>query len=233
MKLSERGYRKIKSYEGYGKQTADGGCVAYQEVINGKRDVPTIGYGCTKSIEPGTVWTREQAEDALKAEIATHEARVTRLVTVELNQNEADALISFDFNTGGLAKSSLLKLLNSGDRVGAAKAFGLWNRFGGKPCKALTARRADEAALFLEPTEPAEPNTMPQVVEAATQPPSRGVIATMATAGTAAASQVDPAAITGKLSAWSELAHTLQAFGPWVLGGFAFVGGLVWIVRGK
>ena len=54
MTLSDRGFRKIKAYEGYGKSLPDGGCVAYRERINGKLDIWTIGYGCTEGIDGGT-----------------------------------------------------------------------------------------------------------------------------------------------------------------------------------
>lgn len=234
MNLSERGYRKIKSYEGFGKRLPDGSCCAYQERINGKLDVATIGYGCTKGVTMGMVWTAGEADAALRVEIAKHEATVTRLVTVDLNQNEFDALVSFDFNTGGLGKSSILKLLNAGDQPGAAKAFALWNKFGGKPAKALIARRADEAALFLEPTEPAEPHTMPQAVEASVAPPARSMVAAAAAgAGAISSTVADPSALTAKLSAYKELTTVATSFGP---SAAAVIMGLVaiwWIIRGS
>lgn len=186
MQLSERGYRKIKSYEGYGRKLPDGGCTAYQERINGKLDIPTIGYGCTSNVKMGDVWSRDKAEDALRAEIAKHEARVVRLVTVDINQNEFDALVSFDFNTGGLAKSTVLKRLNADDRHGAAQAFGAWNKFGGKASRALTARRASEAALFLEPVGEVAPDYMPQGADEARRVGTGGKLAAGGVAGTAA-----------------------------------------------
>ena len=234
MKLSERGFRKIKAYEGFGKATPDGGCVAYRETINGKLDIWTIGYGCTKGIDGSTRWTKEQAEDALRAEIEGHEARVTRLVTVDLNQNEFDSLVSFDYNTGALAKSSILRELNRGNREAAAKAFALWNKFGGKPAKALIARRADEAALFLEPVEPATPATMPQAVEASSAPPARATVASAAAAAGAVSSMAaDPSAITAKLSAYKELTTVVTSFGPWMAACALAIGAAFWVYRGQ
>ena len=209
MNLSERGFRKIREYEGYGKALPDGSCCAYQERINGKLDIPTIGYGCTVGVKMGTVWSKVQAEDALRLEIAKHEARVNRLVTVEVNTNERDALISFDYNTGGLAKSTILKRLNAGDRTGAARAFAAWNKFGGKPSKGLIARRADEAALFLEPIGPVDTDHMPQVVEKAVEPPSRTTIATVVGTTVAVAPAVIPAppmAVIEQATAWKGFA---------------------------
>lgn len=233
MNLSERGYRKIRAYEGYGRRTPDGGCVAYQERINGKLDIPTIGYGCTEGVEAGTVWTEEQAKTALRSEIVKHEAIVTRLVTVDLTQNEYDALVSFSYNVGALGKSSILKRLNAEDRIGAAKAFARYNRFNGVPCKALIARRADESALFLEPMEPAQPDTMPQRVEASLEPLHPAVLPSATAATVAAASQIDPGAITSKITAWSDLTHTLMGLGPLVLGAGLTMGGIWWVIKGK
>ena len=238
MQLSDRGFRKIRKYEGYGKRLPDGGCCAYQERINGKLDVPTIGYGCTKGVQMGMVWTQAEADVALKVEIAGHEARVTRLVTVELTQNEADALISFDFNTGGLDKSSILRRLNSGDRAGAAQAFALWNKFGGKPCAALTARRADEAALFLERVDPAEPNTMPQAPEPRSAPltATQGAGVVVGAGTVISTLPAPPTAVTDALAgatAWSDLAHTVLAFGPWVIGVALAASAGWWIYKGR
>jgi lysozyme len=52
----------------------------------------------------------------------------THLVTVSINQNPFDALVSFVYNLGAaaLAGSHLLKYLNSGDIVGAVDQFAVW-----------------------------------------------------------------------------------------------------------
>lgn len=167
MNASDACFDRIKGYEGYGKALPNGDCTAYQEKINGKLDIPTIGWGCTEGVEMGMVWTREQAEAALRREIAKHEAIVSRVVTVDLNQNEYDALVSFNHNVGKLGNSTLLKKLNKGDRAGAAKEFLVWDKFGGKSSPGLASRRASEMGLFLRPVETTTA-TMPQ---AADKPP--------------------------------------------------------------
>lgn len=216
MKLSERGYRKIKSYEGYGRRLPDGSCTAYQEEINGKLDIPTIGYGCTKSVLMGMVWTEAEADAKLREEIAGHEATVLRLVTVEINQNQFDALVSFDYNTGALGTSTILKRLNDGDIDRAAKAFAMWNKFNGKPSKGLTARRASEAAMFLEPVGPVDVDHMPQ---SADPPPNstRTAVAATATGGAVVTTlaSVDPGTATSTISAWHGLGKTMGDVGSW------------------
>ena len=195
MQLSERGYRKIKAYEGYCKALPDGRCEAYREKINGKLDVWTIGYGCTRGVEAGMIWTEAEADAKLRQEISIHEARVTKLSTVDLNQNEFDALVSFDFNCGGLTDddgkpTGVLRALNSGDRRATVTEMKRWNKFNKKDCDALTARRADEAALFLKPTEPAQPSTMPQSATPSAAPVSPVTAAAAASTVVASASQV-------------------------------------------
>jgi len=186
MKLSKDGLDRIAGYEGYHDALPDGSCKAYQRTYNGKKDKWTIGFGCTSGVYEGLVWTRAQADDAFLKELTTFEAAVNRMVTVDLNQNQYDALVSFAYNCGtdALEKSTLLKKLNKGDYKGAADQFQYWNNVNHKPVKGLTQRRASEATIFLKPVAPEPLPAMPQTVEKATEPPSRkSIAATVAAAG--------------------------------------------------
>lgn len=82
--------------------------------------------------------------------MAIFEKAVTRNVTVQLNQDQFDALVSFTFNLGegNLKQSTLLKKVNAGDFAGAAKEFPRWNKADGKVLAGLVRRRASEALLF-------------------------------------------------------------------------------------
>lgn len=162
MTLSKEGLRLVKSFEGYHRRLRDGSCIAYQCPAG----VWTLGYGCTVGIKPGMQWTEAEAEEALHGELARFESAVRRLVKVDLNQNEFDALVSFAYNCGegALAKSTILRRLNAGDRVGAAKAFHAWNKGGGRVLPGLVSRRAREAALFLKPVAAPDEPIMPQAV---------------------------------------------------------------------
>lgn len=69
--------------------------------------VPTIGWGETSAeghlkVVNGMTITQAEADRLLMLSLMTHEERVKQLVTVELEQCQFDALVSFDFNTGGL-----------------------------------------------------------------------------------------------------------------------------------
>jgi GH24 family phage-related lysozyme (muramidase) len=92
-------------------------------------------------------FTRADAIRLLKADVAEREAAVERMVTVALNQNEFNALVSFVFNigTGAFGTSTLLRKLNAGDRRGAADQFLRWIVGGA----GLAGRRKRERALFL------------------------------------------------------------------------------------
>jgi hypothetical protein len=71
-------------------------------------------------------------------------------VTVPLTQNQRDALTSLVFNIGGpgFLGSEVRRKLNQQDYAGAAQAFHMWRKSGGKVSSVLVARRQREVALF-------------------------------------------------------------------------------------
>ena len=165
MKLSTRGLDLIKDFEGYHRALPDGSCVPYRCPAG----VLTIGFGCTEGVKEGMRWTRADAEARLMTELAKHEDAVGRMTTVELTQNQFDALVSFSYNLGigALKKSTLMRKVNAGDFDGAGQEFARWSRAAGKVLPGLVARRGRESALFLEPmATPVEP-MMPQKAEVA------------------------------------------------------------------
>jgi GH24 family phage-related lysozyme (muramidase) len=76
---------------------------------------------------------------------------VNELVKVPMTQGQFDALVSLVFNIGRaqFATSTLLRLLNVGDKAGAAAQFPRWNKQGGVVLAGLTARRELERQRFL------------------------------------------------------------------------------------
>lgn len=147
--ISAAGLDLIKEFEGYHKALPDGRCTAYLCPAG----VWTIGWGCTEGVKPGMIWTRAEAEAALLRELARFERAVVSLVKVPINQHQFDGLVSFAYNcgSGALAKSTILRRLNAGDVAGAAAAFGMWTKGGGRVLPGLVRRRQREAALFLTP----------------------------------------------------------------------------------
>lgn len=128
------------------------GCVliAYQD----GNKVWTNGFGNTHGVTKDTPpITREQAIADLQRNLLGAENDILRDVLVPLNQNEFDALSSFDYNIGEghLKGSTTLRRLNDEDRQGAADAMLAWDKVQGKPSRGLDKRRYAERALFLKP----------------------------------------------------------------------------------
>lgn len=142
--INAAGLSHIKQWEG---------CklVAYRDVAG----VLTIGYGHTSAagipkVREGMRINDVEAENILKADLRVFEARVERLVKVPLTDNQFAVLVSFDFNTGALHKSTLLKKLNAGDYDAVPAELMKWVNAGGKKVKGLVNRRAAEAGLWVK-----------------------------------------------------------------------------------
>lgn len=123
---------------------------AYKDSVG----VWTLGVGHTASAglpKPvaGMTVTLASALALLREDIEAYEKGVNRAVKVPLAQHEYDALVQFHYNTGAIAKASLVNKLNKGDRLGAADGLRAWNKAGGKVSKGLVRRREEERKLFL------------------------------------------------------------------------------------
>ena len=79
--------------------------------------------------------------EVFKQDLVKYEQEVLQAVKVPLEQHEFDALVSFHYNTGGIARAALTRHLNNGDREAAAKAFMSWSR----PPEIIPRRRAEQA----------------------------------------------------------------------------------------
>ena len=135
MKTSENGLNKLKKREGVRNR-------AYLDT----KGIPTIGVGHTgPEVYMGLVWTDQQVTDAFADDIQWAEDAVNKYVKVALTQNQFDALVSFVFNIGETAfrRSTLLRVLNTGDYVEAANCFDMWH----KP-KEIIGRRDSERDQF-------------------------------------------------------------------------------------
>lgn len=148
MNISINGLNIITTYEGFSSKP-------YLDVVK----VPTIGYGTTKYKNGNSVKmtdqpiTKENALDELKYHVEEMCIPfIKKYVTVDLNQNQIDALCSFIYNvgSGNFIKSTLIKKINQKDFTGAAEEFLKWNKAGGKVYDGLTKRRNSEKTLFLK-----------------------------------------------------------------------------------
>lgn len=142
MKISQHGIDLIRGFEGLELS-------AYLDQGN----VCTVGYGHTgPDVYLGRIVNEDEAEALLESDIAKAERALNSLLTVQLTQNEYDALVSFVFNVGvpKFQASTLLALLNKSDREGAAENILLWHHVHKEDNKGLMARRQQECDLFLE-----------------------------------------------------------------------------------
>lgn len=144
MNISLNGINLIKGFEGYSANP-------YQDVAG----IWTWGYGHARKHgeELPDAITREEAEALLLADIAPAEKCVNTCVSVPINQNQFDAMVSFVYNLGcsGFSASTLLKYVNSCMMDEAENEFARWNRAAGKVIEGLTRRRQTEAKLFSAP----------------------------------------------------------------------------------
>lgn len=147
MQLSHSGLEFLKDQEGFkAKAYKDGG------------GVWTIGYGTTringKPVEEGMTCTESEALLWLAQDTASAQTLLNKSVRVPLRQGQFDALVSFVYNIGedAFSKSTLLRMLNMGDYMGAYAQFSRWDMDGGKVVLGLTKRRMREQSLFIDQT---------------------------------------------------------------------------------
>lgn len=166
MKLSPRGEALMHRFEGFRSTpylcpahiwTIGYGHVLYQDQIR----LPVVrkeGYtGMLRSEYPlkpedNRVWTKTEIDELFRADVGTFERGVLRFVPgVDGRQGAFDALvsISFNFGLGNLQRSTIRMRANRGDWEGAAEAFRVWTKGGGKVLPGLVRRREAEIALFL------------------------------------------------------------------------------------
>jgi len=150
MKTSDKGIYAIALHEGIVP-------APYLDSVN----VWTFGLGHTASAgapNPATM-PRGNPENVnavlgevfkvFRRDLAKFEKRVNDAVKVPLKQHEFDALVSFDFNTGGIHRAKITEHLNNGDRAAAARGFMGWLR----PPE-IRSRRESEMRLFRDGTYP-------------------------------------------------------------------------------
>ena len=93
----------------------------------------------------------DEALRIFREDLAKYEKRVRSAVKVPLSQHQFDALVSFDFNTGGIYRAQLTAALNAQEDNAARHFFG-WMR----PPE-IRGRRQEEHRLFTTGLYPDKP----------------------------------------------------------------------------
>lgn len=106
----------------------------------------SIGYGTRWVAGMPTTITQPQAEQALIGELNSAASQVSAAVTVPLSQNQFDALVSFQFNTGAINR--VAPYLNAGDVTGALNDLNKYIKIGTTVSSGLVNRRNAETQMF-------------------------------------------------------------------------------------
>lgn len=140
------GLNLIKDFEG---------CVLHPYLDQG--GTPTIGWGMTYYPNTGKkvtmldkALTQDLADEYFVLMVEPYVSGVLENVTVEINQNQLNALTSFCYNLGvhTLTQSYLLQRINSGEEV-IEEDFTIYSHAAGKEVVGLFNRRVSEYNLFI------------------------------------------------------------------------------------
>jgi len=153
MQMTERGLLALTGHEGvvpapYLDSTGTWTFGIGHTAAAGPPDPAEMPSGMPADLDEGI----GEAFRIFRADLATYEAEVRAAVTAPLAPHEFDALVSFHYNTGGIAKAALTRHLNAGDRAAAARAFLNWRR----PAEIIPRREA-ERDLFRHGRYPGGP----------------------------------------------------------------------------
>jgi lysozyme len=147
MKTSERGLEFLALEEGVILHT-------YRDAIG----VLTIGVGHTAAAGPpkpilGMTIDKGQAFSILATDLEKFE-KIVSDVLGDVPQNVFDGAVSFEFNTGAIARSSWPELFKEGQMTAAENHLLQWNRAGGHVLRGLTRRREAEADIIFRDKYP-------------------------------------------------------------------------------
>ena len=98
---------------------------------------------------PGLIWTPEQCDARLTRDLVRYAHDVAKAIgAAPTTPDQFDALTSFHYNTGAIAKATLTKLHRAGRFAEAKAEFGKWINAGGRVMQGLIRRRAEEARVY-------------------------------------------------------------------------------------
>lgn len=113
----------------------------------------TIGWGETRGVKEGDVWTQEQADQVLRERagqfmLATLK-RCPQLLREPPERIAACTSLAYNIGAGAFAASSVSRHTARRDYQSAADSFLLWNKAAGRVLRGLTLRRQAERMTYL------------------------------------------------------------------------------------
>lgn len=143
-KLSQNGHQFLHQEEGLKLK-------AYKDV----KGVWTIGYGNTyyengNKVKENDVITIDRAKELFKIIVSKFEENINKVVKVDINQNQFDALVSFSYNIGISAfnnSTALKRINNNSNDPTIADAIQMWKNSGNNK-GILLPRRKRESNLY-------------------------------------------------------------------------------------
>lgn len=115
----------------------------YRDVVG----VPTVCFGHTgPDVVMGKRYSEEQCTELLNEDLQAVARQIDPLINADIPDAMRGALYSFTYNVGVTAfkNSTMLRLINKGDRAGACDQLRRWTYAGGKQWKGLINRREIE-----------------------------------------------------------------------------------------
>lgn len=121
---------------------------------------------CGELVDYRKKLTRDQCFDLMHSDVDKIEPDVRRLVTVDLNPYQWDALVLFAYNVGvgAFEHSTLLRKLNDGNYAAVPDELRRWIYSGGRQGRGLVNRREREIQIWNTPI-PDGPKTLANPAE--------------------------------------------------------------------
>ena len=158
-KISRAGIELIKVLEGFRRYVYDdeGGypTIGIGHLLTRTENMTGKLYINGESVYYHQGLTDQQCVALLIQDLAVPVNTVNEAVMVPLNQNQFDALVSFVFNIGcgNFRKSTLLRVLNSGNYEKVPEQMRLWAYVKENVSKGLQKRREEEIKLWRTPSK--------------------------------------------------------------------------------
>lgn len=113
-------------------------------------EVWTIAWGHTRNVQRGDVCTQDQANRWLAEDILEVATPINHHSAVQLTQGQFDALVDFAYNLSypALRGSTLWRMVQQNNTIGAALQFERWIYAKGKKVAGLLRRRRAEKLIF-------------------------------------------------------------------------------------